>query len=185
MRCYTTSSGAVSASEHHTMVLTATTSAASPASSLCSSSAASSSSSCTSSLSISCSSFPADRHIRRHLSLRPVCHDIRASSFLSPNASPFHISRRSFEPVKCDIGGQYEETFADVEKHLLDYFTFKAARTVLLQLYEMNPPQYSWFYRFVADNRPQDSERFLRTLVKERQQLGERVMVTRLHLYNL
>eukprot|EP00850_Spirogloea_muscicola_P016923 SM000141S00867 [mRNA] locus=s141:161049:162408:+ [translate_table: standard] len=37
---------------------------------------------------------------------------------------------------------------------------------------------------FVVNNKPQDSKTFLRLLVKERQELGERVMVTRLHLFN-
>jgi hypothetical protein len=37
---------------------------------------------------------------------------------------------------------------------------------------------------FVVNNKPQDSKLFLRVLVKEKQQLGERVMVTRLHLFN-
>lgn len=86
--------------------------------------------------------------------------------------------------IRSEIAGQYEDNFADVDKHLLDYFTYKAVRTVLVQLYEMNPTQYSWFYNFVVDNKPQDSKAFLRTLVKERQELCERVMVTRLHLYN-
>eukprot|EP00246_Nothoceros_aenigmaticus_P012075 TRINITY_DN3575_c0_g1_i2.p2 TRINITY_DN3575_c0_g1~~TRINITY_DN3575_c0_g1_i2.p2 ORF type:complete len:233 (+),score=25.23 TRINITY_DN3575_c0_g1_i2:422-1120(+) len=86
--------------------------------------------------------------------------------------------------VVCEIGGNYEESFADVDKHILDYFTYKAVKTVLAQLSEMNPQQYSWFYNFVVNNRPQDSKYFLRILVKEKQELGERVMVTRLHLFN-
>eukprot|EP00250_Pteridium_aquilinum_P031596 c43896_g1_i1 orf=567-1226(-) len=98
---------------------------------------------------------------------------------------PAHVGRRGCVPVRCEIAGQYEESFADVDKHLLDYFTFKAVRTVLVQLYEMNPAQYTWFYRFVVENKPQDSKVFLSSLVKERQELGERVMVTRLHLFNL
>ncbi|KAG5253875.1 chaperonin RbcX protein [Salix suchowensis] len=68
-------------------------------------------------------------------------------------------------------------------QQLLNYFTYKAVRTVLHQLYEMNPTQYTWFYNFVANNKPGDGKRFLRTLGKEKQDLAERVMVTRLHLY--
>uniref|UniRef100_A0A0D6R2H0 Chaperonin-like RbcX protein n=1 Tax=Araucaria cunninghamii TaxID=56994 RepID=A0A0D6R2H0_ARACU len=86
--------------------------------------------------------------------------------------------------VVDEIAGQYEDSFQDVGKHLLNYFTFKAVRTVLTQLYEMNPTQYTWFYNFVATNKPNDGKQFLRHLVKERQELGERVMVTRLHLFN-
>ncbi|XP_024524194.1 chaperonin-like RbcX protein 2, chloroplastic [Selaginella moellendorffii] len=87
-------------------------------------------------------------------------------------------------PVVVDeIAGQYEDSYEDVDKHLMDYFTFKAVRTVLAQLYEMNPSQYIWFYNFVGNNKPQDSKVFIRLLVKERQELAERVMVTRLHLF--
>ncbi|XP_028796844.1 chaperonin-like RbcX protein 2, chloroplastic, partial [Neltuma alba] len=67
---------------------------------------------------------------------------------------------------------------------LLNYFTYKAARTVLQQLYEMNPNPYRWFYEFVATNKPGDGKRFIRSLGKEKQDLAERVMITRLHLYS-
>ncbi|KAI4306683.1 hypothetical protein L6164_029938 [Bauhinia variegata] len=82
-----------------------------------------------------------------------------------------------------ELGGQYEDTFEDVKTQILNYFTYKAVRTVLQQLYEMNPPQYTWFYNFVATNKPGDGKRFIRSLGKEQQDLAERVMVTRLHLY--
>ncbi|MED6204603.1 Chaperonin-like RbcX protein 2, chloroplastic [Stylosanthes scabra] len=93
-----------------------------------------------------------------------------------------HHHYRGFNVVN-DIGGQYEDTFDDVKTQMLNYFTYKAARTVLQQLYEMNPPQYTWFYNFVASNKPGDGKRFIRSLGKEQQDLAERVMVTRLHLY--
>ncbi|CAN6454893.1 unnamed protein product [Victoria cruziana] len=79
-----------------------------------------------------------------------------------------------------ELGGQYEENFDDVKKQLLNYFTYKAVRTVLNQLYEMNPTQYS----FVVTNKPGDGRLFIRSLGKEKQDLAERVMVTRLHLYS-
>lgn len=85
--------------------------------------------------------------------------------------------------IVSEFAGQYEDSFEDVKAQLLNYFTYKAVRTVLNQLYEMNPTQYTWFYNFVAHNKPGDGKRFLRTLVKEKQDLAERVMVTRLHLY--
>ncbi|KAJ1410859.1 Chaperonin-like RbcX [Sesbania bispinosa] len=90
--------------------------------------------------------------------------------------------RRKFTIVN-ELGGQYEETFNDVKTQILNYFTYKAVRTVLQQLYEMNPPQYRWFYNFVATNDPTDGKRFLRSLGKEQHGLAERVMITRLHLY--
>ncbi|XP_042510883.1 chaperonin-like RbcX protein 2, chloroplastic [Macadamia integrifolia] len=82
-----------------------------------------------------------------------------------------------------ELGGQYEDSFEDVQRQMLNYFTYKAVRTVLTQLYEMNPTQYRWFYDFVSTNQPADGKRFIRNLVKEKQDLAERVMVTRLHLY--
>ncbi|XP_031489274.1 chaperonin-like RbcX protein 2, chloroplastic [Nymphaea colorata] len=86
--------------------------------------------------------------------------------------------------VVDELGGQYEENFDDVKKQLLNYFTYKAVRTVLNQLYEMNPTQYRWFYDFVVTNKPGDGRLFIRSLGKEKQDLAERVMVTRLHLYS-
>ncbi|KAI4305100.1 hypothetical protein L6164_028489 [Bauhinia variegata] len=84
-----------------------------------------------------------------------------------------------------EIAGQYEDSFDDVKTQIVNYFTYKAVRTVLQQLYEMNPPQYTWFYNFVATNEPgpEDGKRFIRSLGKEQPDLAERVMVTRLHLY--
>jgi len=83
-----------------------------------------------------------------------------------------------------DLGGEYTENFDDVEKHLVDYFTYKAVKTVLAQLLEMNPVEYRWLYSFVTEHPPQDSVVFIRALVKQKQELAERVMVTRLHLFN-
>ncbi|EXB93307.1 hypothetical protein L484_015295 [Morus notabilis] len=85
--------------------------------------------------------------------------------------------------IVSELGGQYEDSFEDVKRQILNYFTYKAVRTVLNQLYEMNPTQYRWFYDFVVSNRPGDGKRFIRILGKERHELAERVMVTRLHLY--
>lgn len=85
--------------------------------------------------------------------------------------------------VVSELGGQYEDSFEDVKTQVLNYFTYKAVRTVLNQLYEMNPTHYRWLYDFVADNKPGEGKRFIRSLAKERQDLAERVMVTRLHLY--
>ncbi|CAJ1971554.1 unnamed protein product [Sphenostylis stenocarpa] len=107
-----------------------------------------------------------------------------------------HKKRTKRLTIVNELGGQYEETFHDVKKvlkianklsganyQILNYFTYKAVRTVLQQLYEMNPPQYRWFYNFVAANDPADRKRFIRSLGKEQLELAERVMITRLHLY--
>ncbi|KAF3325486.1 RbcX protein [Carex littledalei] len=75
--------------------------------------------------------------------------------------------RSSCLVVVDELAGQYEDAFEDVDKQLVHYFTYKAVRTVLYQLYEMNPPNYTWLYNFVGTNQSSD----------------ERIMVTRLHLY--
>ncbi|KAK1425293.1 hypothetical protein QVD17_20644 [Tagetes erecta] len=85
--------------------------------------------------------------------------------------------------VVNELGGQYEEVFNDIKLALRNRFTKKAVRTVLYQLYEMNPPQYLWLHNFIAENDPEDGKIFLRNLAKEHQDLAERVMITRLHLY--
>ncbi|XP_062188467.1 chaperonin-like RbcX protein 2, chloroplastic [Phragmites australis] len=85
--------------------------------------------------------------------------------------------------VVGEFGGTYEEGFEDVHKNIINYFTYKATHTVLHQLYEMNPPSYTWLYNYVVVNDPLDGDYFLRLLAKERQDLAERVMITRLHLY--
>ncbi|GAB2218383.1 hypothetical protein Droror1_Dr00001605 [Drosera rotundifolia] len=85
--------------------------------------------------------------------------------------------------VVSELAGQYEDSFEDVKTNIFNYFTYKAVRTVLNQLYEMNPVQYRWFYEYVATHNSADGKRFIRNLGKEKQELAERVMVTRLHLY--
>ncbi|KAJ4872913.1 Chaperonin-like RbcX protein [Raphanus sativus] len=92
-------------------------------------------------------------------------------------------SKKKLVIVNEDVAGNYEDTFGDVKTQLINYFTYKAVRTVLHQLYEMNPPRYTWFYNYVVSNRPTEGKRFLRKLGKENQELAERVMITRLHLY--
>ncbi|OAY30090.1 chaperonin-like RbcX protein 2, chloroplastic isoform X2 [Manihot esculenta] len=107
----------------------------------------------------------------------------KAISGIVSNKSSRKLRKDRRFVVVYELGGQYEDTFEDVKTQILNYFTYKAVRTVLTQLYEMNPTQYRWFYDFVASNKPGEGKRFIRTLVKEKQDLAERVMITRLHLY--
>lgn len=85
--------------------------------------------------------------------------------------------------IVSDLGGQYEDSFSDIKTQILNYFTYKAVRTILNQLNEMNPPQYQWFNDYVTANKPNDGKRFIRNLAKEKQELAEKVMTTRLSLY--
>ncbi|TYJ18446.1 hypothetical protein E1A91_A09G123900v1 [Gossypium mustelinum] len=96
------------------------------------------------------------------------CHDWRLSSKMIPGVVNKKSSRKARTLVVVnELGGQYEETFGDVKTQLLNYFTYKAVRTVLTQLYEMNPPKYTWFYQYVAANQPTDGKSFLRILGKK------------------
>ncbi|CAL9752595.1 unnamed protein product [Musa acuminata subsp. burmannicoides] len=66
-------------------------------------------------------------------------------------------------------------------QQLINYFTYKAARAVLHQLHEMNPPSNMWLYKTI--------NHLMVWIVKilensqEKQDLAERVMITRFHLY--
>ncbi|KAM6585301.1 hypothetical protein CsatB_012303 [Cannabis sativa] len=127
------------------------------------------------------SSFIDSGHERRLLS---AMKSIPAGIVISRSYRNQKKSNRRRKVVVSELGGQYEDSFEDVKVQILNYFTYKAVRTVMNQLYEMNPTQYRWFYDFVLTNKPGgDGKRFLRTLGKERHELAERVMVTRLHLY--
>lgn len=108
---------------------------------------------------------------------------ISTNNFRSSSISRKQQRKNNKFVVVNELGGQYDDSFEDVKAALLNYFTYKAVRTVMHQLYEMNPTQYSWFYQFVVNNKPGDGKRFLRTLGKEKHELAERVMITRLHLY--
>ncbi|OWM69183.1 hypothetical protein CDL15_Pgr025370 [Punica granatum] len=63
--------------------------------------------------------------------------------------------------VMNEVAGQYEDSFEDVKAR--GYISLLAS--------------------FMVNNKPGDGKRFLRALGKERHDLAERVMVTRLHLY--
>ncbi|KAG8080048.1 hypothetical protein GUJ93_ZPchr0007g6431 [Zizania palustris] len=92
--------------------------------------------------------------------------------------------RRRGLVVVGEFGGTYEDGFEDVHTEIVNYFTYKATSTVLHQLYEMNPPAYTWLYNYIVVNDPKEGKHFLVGLAKERQDLAERVMITRLHLYS-
>ncbi|KAL8483543.1 hypothetical protein ACS0TY_026287 [Phlomoides rotata] len=85
--------------------------------------------------------------------------------------------------IRGNLGGQYEDNFEDVQRQMLDFFTYKAVRTVMNQLNEKNPTQYRWFQDYVASNELGYGKSFIRNLGKEKHDLAEKVMVTRLHLY--
>lgn len=86
------------------------------------------------------------------------------------------------------VGGlevEDDDSGEDVKNEIINVITYKAVRTVLQQLYEMNPPQYTWFYNFIVNHLPNTGKNFLQQLFKEKRELAERVMITRLSLYSI
>ncbi|KAL5198477.1 hypothetical protein ABZP36_001989 [Zizania latifolia] len=74
--------------------------------------------------------------------------------------------RRRGLVVVGEFGGTYEDGFEDVHTEIVNYFTYKATSTVLHQLYEMNPPAYTWLYNYVVVNDPKEGKHFLVGLAK-------------------
>eukprot|EP00271_Cylindrocystis_brebissonii_P011495 TRINITY_DN29331_c0_g1_i1.p1 TRINITY_DN29331_c0_g1~~TRINITY_DN29331_c0_g1_i1.p1 ORF type:complete len:231 (-),score=24.29 TRINITY_DN29331_c0_g1_i1:593-1285(-) len=114
-------------------------------------------------------------------------HDVDQGSlsrfFEGSRAAPSRRSLQCRSANKGAGGSSKEDDFKDVDKFMADRFTFKAVEVVLSQLNEMNPPAYFWFYSYVANKRIRDSRLFIQDLAKERQELAERVMATRLVLF--
>ncbi|KAL8483544.1 hypothetical protein ACS0TY_026287 [Phlomoides rotata] len=69
--------------------------------------------------------------------------------------------------IRGNLGGQYEDNFEDVQRQMLDFFTYKAVRTVMNQLNEKNPTQYRWFQDYVASNELGYGKSFIRNLGKK------------------
>ena len=75
--------------------------------------------------------------------------------------------------VSCnaDMGGEYYgDSFGDVDKHLVDYFTYKALRVVLEQLQEMDTSpgkrEYTWLYKFAVEHSVRDSRLFIKVRLR-------------------
>ncbi|CAI5509748.1 unnamed protein product [Closterium sp. Naga37s-1] len=99
--------------------------------------------------------------------------------------------RRGWSPLRIvagDVGGQNEESFGDVESRMVDFFTFKAVRHILRKGAtagdEEGREEVEWLRRHVEANTRRDSKLFLKNLVQEQRNVAERVMETRLQLFN-
>ncbi|KAL3850124.1 hypothetical protein ACJIZ3_012006 [Penstemon smallii] len=161
----------------------------------------------------SCNLSSGDLNLQRHSNIKKHVPRL-TTSFLDYSSIKALYGPKNFKKqrknrsllIVDELAGHYEDNFDDVKRQLLDYFTYKAVRTVLNQLYEMNPTQYRWLYDYVATNELGYGKRFIRNLQKvnfktnvinnftifislqipllqEKHELAERVMVTRLHLY--
>eukprot|EP00669_Euglena_mutabilis_P006130 TRINITY_DN1852_c0_g1_i1.p1 TRINITY_DN1852_c0_g1~~TRINITY_DN1852_c0_g1_i1.p1 ORF type:complete len:295 (+),score=54.38 TRINITY_DN1852_c0_g1_i1:27-887(+) len=122
-----------------------------------------------------------------------------------PLTAPFPIAMASLSGERADrpVGGpaawsvrrgirplysrMRENDVADVERHLMNYLTYKSVRVVLNQLVEtdLSPMKadFMWLRQFCIENPPSDSENFLKKLSTARPQFADRLMVTRLDMF--
>lgn len=70
----------------------------------------------------------------------------------------------------------------DTAKTLQSYLTYQAARTVLAQISETNPPLALWLHRFSATDKIQDGEAYLESLFQDKPDLALRIMIVREHI---
>ncbi|XP_076946429.1 chaperonin-like RbcX protein 2, chloroplastic [Bidens hawaiensis] len=125
-----------------------------------------------------------DLNLRRKLVIKKMSSSFMGSGFPAKAMASKKQKRITGLVIVNNLGGQYEEDgFDDVKGQIFNLFTLTAVRTIMSQLYEMNPTQYQWFYDYVRTNKPTNGKRFLHLLQKENHELAERVMVTRLHLF--
>ena len=83
-----------------------------------------------------------------------------------------------------DLGGNYGDSFADVDNLLVNYFTFKALKSSLAQMQEtdLSPGkgEYKWLYNFASENYKNDGQKFIRALFAEgRRDHAERLIKQR------
>lgn len=76
----------------------------------------------------------------------------------------------------------HKQIAKDTAKVLISYLTYQAARTIMAQLDETDPPRSLWLQRFSTKERIQDGERYLRELFLEKPDLGFRLLTVREHL---
>lgn len=85
-------------------------------------------------------------------------------------------------------GAQYGERFADVDRVLVSYFTFRALKETLSQIQQTdlspNKTEYKWLYTFASENNPNDSQRFIKALFAARPDYGQRILAQRQSLFD-
>jgi len=97
-----------------------------------------------------------------------------------PPAALTHASLRS--PASTP------QRFADVDRVLVSYFTFRALKETLSQIQETdlspNKTEYKWLYKFASENNPNDSQRFIKSLFAARPDYGQRILAQRQSLFD-
>lgn len=79
------------------------------------------------------------------------------------------------------------QRFADVDRVLVSYFTFRALKETLTQIQETdvspNKTEYKWLYEFASANNPNDSQAFIKALFAQRPDYGQRILAQRQSLF--
>lgn len=67
----------------------------------------------------------------------------------------------------------------DTAKVLQNYLTYQAVRTIIDQLSETNPPMAIWLTQYSSQNKVQDGEAYLESLMLEHKDLVLRILTVR------
>lgn len=70
----------------------------------------------------------------------------------------------------------------DTAATLVNYLTYQAVREVIAQLSETEPPMAYWLQEFSACRSFQQADSYLEDLLRERKDLGMRILIVREHL---
>lgn len=80
------------------------------------------------------------------------------------------------------MDGNTKRVARETAKVLQDYLTYQAARTIILQLAETNPPESLRVRRILAGDNFQDSDASLERLLQNHKELALRILTVREHL---
>ncbi len=80
------------------------------------------------------------------------------------------------------MDGNTKRVARETAKVLQDYLTYQAARTIILQLAETNPPESLRVRRILAGDSFQDSEASLERLLQNHKELALRILTVRENL---
>lgn len=80
------------------------------------------------------------------------------------------------------MDGNAKRVARETAKVLQDYLTYQAARTIILQLAETNPPESARVRRILTDDNFKDSDASLERLLQNHKELALRILTVREHL---
>jgi len=80
------------------------------------------------------------------------------------------------------MDGNAKRVARETAKVLQDYLTYQAARTIILQLAETNPPESARVRRLLTGDSFKDSDASLERLLQDHKELALRILTVREHL---